>query len=278
MLKITVLTDNLPHPSDARLVPEHGLSMFIEGGNWRLLYDMGLSGTFLHNAEILGTDLSQATMAIVSHGHRDHSGGLPFLLQRYPHLRVCLSKAIIGSRFFTSRHAGKRDLSTDAECLTRHAGQLDLLDDSRWLHPGLALVRCHTRHFPSPVGNCFLTVSRKEEEEQPDTFDHELSLAIVTDSGLVVVSACSHCGALNIIDACRKFTGEERLAAFIGGLHFVDCRQAPDETARFAQTWNRLYPDALLYTGHCTSDRAKTELARHIGPLHFFHTGGRILL
>ena len=242
MLKITVLTDNLPHSSDARLVPEHGLSMFIEGDNWRLLYDMGLSGAFLHNAEILDTDLSQATMAIVSHGHRDHSGGLPFLLQRYPHLRggdIAKAKLICLS-YLTDRYSEE--------------------------------------NFYQRLADCFLTVSRKEEEEQPDTFDHELSLAIVTDSGLVVVSACSHCGALNIIDACRKFTGEERLAAFIGGLHFVDCRQTPDETARFAQTWNRLYPDALLYTGHCTSDRAKTELARHIGPLHFFHTGGHILL
>ena len=55
---------------------EHGLSLYIESKNYKILFDMGQTDLFLKNAKRLGVDLSQVDIAILSHGHYDHGGGL----------------------------------------------------------------------------------------------------------------------------------------------------------------------------------------------------------
>jgi len=58
---------------------EHGLSLYIETKNHKLLMDCGTTDMFLKNAEVLGVDLSQVDNVFLSHGHYDHSGGIiPF--------------------------------------------------------------------------------------------------------------------------------------------------------------------------------------------------------
>ncbi len=58
---------------------EHGLSLYIETQNHKLLMDCGTTDMFLKNAEVLGIDISQVDSVFLSHGHYDHSGGIiPF--------------------------------------------------------------------------------------------------------------------------------------------------------------------------------------------------------
>jgi metal-dependent hydrolase (beta-lactamase superfamily II) len=111
------------------------------------------------------------------------------------------------------------------------------------------------------------------EKEIPDDFSHELSLAVVSASGLVVISPCSHKGALNIINGCMETVGCSNLLAFVGGLHFVDGDACEREATSFARDFERLYPGACLYTGHCTCDRAKEVLAANMANVRFFSTG-----
>ena len=106
-----------------------------------------------------------------------------------------------------------------------------------------------------------------------DDFSHEIAIAFVTEKGLVVVSSCSHHGALNTIASCMEFTGCNTLHAYIGGLHFVDSPQVEAETTSFINDWLTLYPNAYLYTGHCTCPRAATLLKAHLSHCHTFYTG-----
>ena len=62
-MKITALTENTS--SREELGSEHGLSLFIETGETRLLFDMGQSGLFAVNAEKMGIDL-----LLAGHMHR----------------------------------------------------------------------------------------------------------------------------------------------------------------------------------------------------------------
>ncbi len=122
------------------------------------------------------------------------------------------------------------------------------------------------------------STTKQQEFDSPkrseiDPFDHEIALCFVTPKGLVIVSCCSHHGALNTITSCMEFTGCNTLHAYIGGLHFVDSPEVEAETTSFISDWFRLYPNAHLYTGHCTCPRAATLLKAHLPHCHTFYTG-----
>ena len=123
--------------------------------------------------------------------------------------------------------------------------------------------------FNSP--NHQITASPERSENDP--FLHEIALCFVTPKGLVIVSCCSHHGALNTIASCMEFTGCNTLHAYIGGLHFVDSPEVEAETTSFIGDWLTLYPNAYLYTGHCTCPRAADLLKAHLPHCHTFYTG-----
>ena len=80
------------------------------------------------------------------------------------------------------------------------------------------------------------------------------------DRGLVVVSACSHAGAINVLRHATALTGEPRIAAFIGGFHLTGAlfeRIIPQTVAEVA----RLGVHTVV-PAHCTGWRAVHELAR----------------
>ena len=116
-------------------------------------------------------------------------------------------------------------------------------------------------------------ITASPERSENDTFLHEIALAFVTEKGLVIVSCCSHHGALNTIASCMEFTGCNTLHAYIGGLHFVDSPEVEAETTSFIGDWLRLYPNAHLYTGHCTCPKAAALLKAHLPHCHTFYTG-----
>jgi 7,8-dihydropterin-6-yl-methyl-4-(beta-D-ribofuranosyl)aminobenzene 5'-phosphate synthase len=78
-MKISVLCENTTKKEN--ILSEHGLSLFIETEKHKILFDMGQSDAFLKNAKTLGIDLSTVDIAILSHGHYDHGGGLRAFLE-----------------------------------------------------------------------------------------------------------------------------------------------------------------------------------------------------
>ncbi len=182
------------------------------------------------------------------------------------------------------------------------------IEQNTWISPGIALVHPTCQQYSKPLGNKYLTavaslmhiseestkrlndsttkqqntnspnhrITASPEQSEIDPFLHEIALCFVTPKGLVIVSCCSHHGALNTIASCMEFTGCNTLHAYIGGLHFVDSPEVEAETTSFINDWLRLYPNAHLYTGHCTCPRAATLLKAHIPHCHTFYTGNVI--
>ncbi len=89
-MKIWTLMENAAARED--LAAEHGLSLLIETGAHRILFDAGQTGAFAENAERLGLDLGMVDLAVLSHGHYDHSGGLLRFLECNGHAKAYVNQ------------------------------------------------------------------------------------------------------------------------------------------------------------------------------------------
>ncbi len=71
---------------------EHGLSLYIETQNHKILFDVGASDLFLQNAKKLDVNIADVDFLAISHGHYDHGGGLKTFLEENTKAEVFLRK------------------------------------------------------------------------------------------------------------------------------------------------------------------------------------------
>lgn len=308
-MKIKILIDNCT-VDVAGLKSEHGLSMYVECDNGTsFLVDTGASSSFLENASRMGVELSSVDFCLLSHGHNDHTGGLRGFLELDSRAKVIISSDVFTHRFFSDKGVEIKDIGTDLSLLDDYLERFNCLDvnetvqsrytpgercrmDSKlsdgvtggsfawWVTPDIAIVKCGCDKYSRPGGNMTLYQRALDDgaDMVPDDFSHELSVAVKTVDGLVIISSCSHCGAANIIESCLEATGESRLKSFVGGLHFTDRSDSLEEdVAEFINYIGTHHPQAQIYTGHCTGDRAKSLLSTY-NNVRFFRTGEEITI
>lgn len=81
-LKLTVLVDNNTI-IDRYFLGEPGVSYFIQHGDYNILFDTGYSDVFMKNAAKMNIDINNINSVVISHGHNDHTWGLPYLIKHY---------------------------------------------------------------------------------------------------------------------------------------------------------------------------------------------------
>ncbi len=261
MFKFQILSDNYYNEFCPDFITEHGYSLYMEFDEKKILIDTGASDNFLKNAERMGIDISKIDFAILSHGHRDHTGGLKHLLSQ-THCSIYLSRNVLGKKFHSCRgDKGLRNIGTDLELLEKYSNRFRLVSENLWLSPNIALVGNKDFGFPKPYGNKFLT-AEVDGEIFPDDFSHELHICIVTEGGLEIISPCSHGGFGNIVSACREFTSVENVMRYTGGLHIVESEHVAAEVASFLHVKSSLTPTAVINTSHCTCPEALDIIIR----------------
>jgi len=230
-MKLVVLTENSSCRED--LTAEHGLSLYIEMGDHKILFDMGQTDAFARNAQTLGIDLSQVDIAILSHGHYDHGGGLNTFLRLNSKAPIYVHEKAFGQFYNGKEKYIGLDPGLAAE------PRLIRIKGSRLLTPGVLLTDCseETWNFDpyglnQKCGDSFL----------PDDFSHEQYLVIREGEKQIVFSGCSHRGIQNI--ACYFAPN-----VLIGGFHLnkVEDTQQLHAIAKTLSSYGTLF-----YTGHCT--------------------------
>lgn len=236
-MKITALMENTT--SLPGILTEHGLSLFIETGNRKILFDTGRISAFAENAITLGVDLSSADTAVVSHGHYDHGGGLAKFLSVNGTAPVYISRYA----FDTHLSGEVKDISLDKTLMSD--GRLVYTGNFAAIGDGLELYSCNDRRREHETDTYGLNTVR-DGKIIPEDFRHEQYLLIREGQKRVLISGCSHKGILNIVEWFKP-------DVLIGGFHFMKLdpegngKAVLDEAAEYLKKQNTVY-----WTCHCT--------------------------
>ena len=259
---ITVLVENtIAVPG---LTAEKGLSLLIEDGRLRILFDTGKSGAFLANAQKLGIDLQHLTHIVFSHGHYDHTGGIICLMDylkennsgTFPvlvaHPDVFEERGIYTKLF----HKMLRVRDLGAPIRKKQAMELFPCEFHRhpfWIHEDLVFLGsvCRTEKKDKP--RVFGSIMRLGSPVKDEILD-DSALVYRTEKGLVIIVGCAHSGICNIMEYAKQITGSTKIHAVIGGLHLQHANSRDiDAVAGYFK--NEAIP--FVHSCHCTGNASE---------------------
>ncbi len=253
--RVTVLVNDT---AEQGLRPEHGLSLWIETGNRRILFDTGQVGALAENARMLDVDLSAMDQLVLSHGHYDHTGGVPVALKASPAVHVYCHPGVFLRRTSIRNGKAKPVHMPEGSRLSLEALPQDRLHASAepaLLGPGIGTTGAVPREttWEDTGGPFYLD----PDGRRPDLLDDDIALWFITRYGIVVCAGCSHAGLINTLSRCRQVSGTRKIHAVIGGFHLHEASQERlDRTVAALMT----EPPDLMMPCHCTGENAVRTL------------------
>ncbi len=258
-MKVTALIEN--KSIDDAFHAQHGLSLYIETSSHKMLFDTGQDDAFIKNAEMLGIDLSLVDIAVISHGHYDHGGGLNDFLNLNQKASVYLSKHAF------EKHLKMKDEKTlfiginQPESMRR----IQLIDQDMRLNDSIQLFT-DIDYQPSVIRDEHLYYEEKGMIKK-EIFNHELYLVVQEHHHQVLFTGCSHKGIEHIIDEIERKL-HQAVHSVIGGFHFSHYHQANDIETAYLQHLGKKMQAAktnTYYACHCTGEEAFNVLEQSMG-------------
>lgn len=272
-MKITTLIENFKG-EDSKLYNEHGLSMFIETPECKILFDTGKSGDFVYNAKMLNIDLSKIDYLVLSHAHYDHCNGVKRLLQTYD----AKPQLVVSKYFFQNikkyhlregyKYIGPNFTKNYIESKNI---KINYVDDFMKINKDITVFSNFSR--TNNFENLNLAMKVKVDDEYVvDTFKDEIALTIDTQKGLLIILGCSHLGVVNIINSIKQRTNKN-IYGIIGGTHLVEAsKERIDETINYLNSLDI----KLIGTSHCTGDMAVNMIKEGCSNFFVNRTGTQI--
>ena len=246
-LKITVLCNDKGLEG---FKSEHGISFFIELNGKKFLFDTGSTDVAVKNAEKLGIDLSEVESIIISHGHYDHLGGLGSVLKKTGAKKVMVGEGCLERKFSGSTESSPGGCGSEYEQL---GASIETVRASREITNGLHVMTAApfvTEERPGDKHNRIEGGTRIR-----DFFEDELSLAVVQNGVVTVITGCSHRGIGNIV---KQASGFGKVKNVVGGLHLL--HKTEDELEEIFEYLLGFDIDKF-HIGHCTGDKVVKKIA-----------------
>jgi 7,8-dihydropterin-6-yl-methyl-4-(beta-D-ribofuranosyl)aminobenzene 5'-phosphate synthase len=259
--RVTVLYDAFG--KDTTMTKDWGYAALVEIGGKRILFDTGNDpGILARNAKAKGVDLKKLDFVVLSHRHSDHVGGLSFLRSVNPKVRIYAPKENFGvfgsdlpSTFYRKDEALPAEMryysGTPPETMkfgTAFPGaNIQLIDKTTEVAPGMTLIALIS--------------------DAPGTKElKELSLAINTPEGIVLIVACAHPGIEAIVAEAAKINPHLHFIA--GGFHLVVAQDPAIE--RIAAALHDTYKVDYIAPGHCTGEPSFAALQKAFGDRYLY--------
>lgn len=268
--QITVLYDAFGKTST--MTKDWGFSAFIEYGGKRILFDTGNNAEiFAHNVEAKGIDLRQLDFAVVSHRHGDHTSGLNHLLKINPAVKIYAPQenfGVFGAALPGTFYRRDESLPSDMRYFDGRPPQ--------------------TLRFGSPWPQGNFTWITKTTEVAPgfhlillngtwgvDLEVKEISLAIDTPDGIVLVVGCSHSTIEKVVEAAKTAINKP-IHLVLGGTHLLPAKddQINSIAASLRDNWSVRY----LAPVHCTGEPAFAILKEAFGDRYIYAGLGTTVL
>jgi 7,8-dihydropterin-6-yl-methyl-4-(beta-D-ribofuranosyl)aminobenzene 5'-phosphate synthase len=257
----------------------HGLSCVItvrKGAAARtLLFDSGPEdAVFEQNVSRLGVNLGPVETIVLSHGHFDHGGAMLRALQLirdrnggravpyYAHpdmFRTRATKMPNGSmRLLEDVPSVENLMAYGAEVVNTKEPQL-LLDGMAYVSGEIPRVTGFEKGLP---GQHRKTLDGRSWELDELVMDERFLVLHVGNKGLIVFTACSHAGVINVLKHAKNSFPDVPLFALIGGFHLTGSNERiiPETVEAM-----REFDLAVIAPGHCTGWRAVNALANAFG-------------
>jgi 7,8-dihydropterin-6-yl-methyl-4-(beta-D-ribofuranosyl)aminobenzene 5'-phosphate synthase len=265
--QITVLYDAFGKSS--AMQKDWGYATLIEYGGKRILFDTGNdAGIFAQNVKAKGIDLTKLDFVVMSHRHGDHIGGLNYLLSVNPKVKIYTPKEGFG--VFGAALPGtfyRRDESLPSEMRYYNGappetmrfgtpwpqGNFTWIDKTTEVAPGIHLIYLTGNWGTLELG--------------------ELSLAIDTPEGVIVVHGCGHTKIERIVEAATAIN--KRIHLLVGGHHLL---LADDkEIQRIAIALHDTWKVSWIAPGHCTGEPMFTAFKKAFGDRYLYAGLGTVL-
>lgn len=282
LMENTALSDNM--------LSEHGFSLYVETCKHKMLIDAGQSSAFAENAKTLGADLSSVDVAMLSHGHYDHSGGL-MTFSKINNRAPIYMQINAGGDYYHTNDTLEKYIGIDKEIL--ELPQVKFVDGNVRIDDEISVFAGvkGRRHFPS--GNLELTRRVMTDEDGQgkqdgtgnytfvqDDFSHEQYVVIEDDGKKILISGCAHNGILNILDEFKKLYSCDP-DVVVSGFHLMKKNgysQADEANIRaIAQELKTM--NTTFYTGHCTGEEPFTIMKEIMTDnLQYVYSGRKIII
>ena len=262
--RVTILYDSFG--KSQTLTMDWGFAALIEYGGKRILFDTGNNAQiFEHNVKAAGVDLQKLDFVVMSHRHGDHMGGLAYLLKVNPTVKIYAPKersGVYGDDQPSSTWYRKDPSLPTEQRYYRGAPPEIIHMGEAWPNANFQLIDKNIEIVPGMYLIALVS-------DTPGTLEvHELSLAIRTPDGLVLVVGCSHPGVEPIVQQASAI--DPQINILFGGLHQI---QTPDpEAERIARVLHDQYKLDRIAPGHCTGEPEFAALKKTFGD-HYLYAG-----
>ena len=259
--QITILYDAFGTPSSMQ--KDWGFAALVEYGGKRILFDTGDNPDILaNNARVKGVDLSRLDFVVLSHRHGDHMGGMEYLLSVNPKVKIYAPRENFGVYGFSlpsSFYRKDESLSPEQRYYDGKPPAV-MKFGSAWPRANFELIEKTTEIAPGV--HLIALVSDK-----PTTLElRELSLAVDTPDGLVLVVGCSHPGIDRIVEAAALI--DQRIHLVVGGFHLVVAKD--EEIERIVLALYDKWRVEYVAPGHCTGEPTFAALKRAFGARYLY--------